>query len=389
MKKILNFINRNRKTIFAIAAIVVPIALFGSLYINASAFGDYNDYDYDYSFDSGDSFSFDSGSDSYSGGGDDSGLGWVIFGLFRFVYDVFGLPGVCCLLVVFAIIGIVVTITKNKKKKNINNINNYNEIPKTSTTNNNTNRSNNMNNNQYMKRTPKAPDAPKPNRTGEIVEIIKSEDELFTEPDFITYAKQVYMDIQHAWCERDLLPVQAVLHSNLYERTKAQLDMKIRDKVVPHLERLTVEDAYMTAYRQDKEYEYVVVYLASKMIDYQTNEETGAVIYGDKESRWEMHYLMTFMRSRKVKTPQMGAASRAFNCPNCGGAMGESSTFGVCHFCGSSVKSGEYGWVLSDFNQAKNSTPDIGIVVEEKPEDKTDKIKDTIEHIQGDNNDGQ
>lgn len=365
MNKILAFINKHGKKILILAAIIIPVAVFGGTYITGQAFGDYNDYDYDFDFGGDSGGSSDWGSDS---GSSDSGLINLIFFLFHIVYDLFGLPGVCCLATILIILFVIVSIVRKSKKNNNNNIqSNYREV------NNNINR-NNMNqnrtmNNQYVKKTPKAPDAPKPNRTEEIVDIIVAQDDLFTEPDFITYVKQVYMDIQQAWCNRDLLPVRAVVHSNLYERTKAQLDMKIRDKVVPHLERLTVEDAYMTAYRQDKEYEYVVVYLASKMIDYQTNEETGAIIYGDRESRWEMHYLMTFMRSRNVKTPKMGAASRAFNCPNCGGAMSNSTTFGVCEFCGSSVKSGEYGWVLSDFGQAKDSTPDIGIVVEEKPED--------------------
>lgn len=375
MNKFIAFIKKHGKMLLILAAVLIPVAVFCGTYVTGNAFGDYNDYDYDYDFggDSGGGFDWDLGSSD--SGSSDSGFIWF---LFSFVYDLFGLPGVCCLVVVIIIIFTIVTISKNSKKnKRIDNSSDY----RSNNYGNNMNQNRNMNN-QYVKKTPKAPDAPKPDRTLEIAEIITAEDEFFTEPDFITYAKQVYMDIQQAWCNRDLHPVQAVIHTNLYERTKSQLDMKIRDRVVPHLERLTVEDAYMTGFRQDKEYEYVVVYLASKMIDYQTNEDTGEVIYGDRESRWEMHYLMTFMRSRNVKTPKMGAASRAFNCPNCGAAMGNSTTFGVCEFCGSSVKSGEYGWVLSDFSQAKDSTPDIGVTVDKKPED-MNKIQNVTNSIQG------
>ncbi len=199
-----------------------------------------------------------------------------------------------------------------------------------------------------------------PNRSNEISAIVKAEDEFFTEPDFITYAKDVYMDIQNAWCKRDLSSVQAVLHSNLYDRTQKQLDKKIADGIVPHLDRITVEEAYLTFYKKDAEYEYVTVYLSSKMIDYQTQESTGNILYGDMTTRWELHYLMTFMRSNNVKTPEAGSAKRAFNCPNCGGVM-DSINFGTCPYCGSIVKSGEYGWVLSDFNAVRDNTTDQGI----------------------------
>ncbi len=357
MFDIMAFFRKHKRTITILVAIIVPLVVFIAASNTASAFGDYNDYDYDYDYGG----SSDWG--DYDGGSGDSGIIDLVFFLFGIVYDLFGLPGVCCLATILIIIVGVVTIVSTAKEKRRKKYSS--DKYKGTATDTQMNDMKFTNNSNVTKR-PKAPDAPKPNRTTEIVKIISANDELFTEPDFITYAKQVYTDIQYAWCARDLSPVQAILHSNLYERTQAQLDMKKRDKVVPHLERLTVENAYMTAYRRDKEYEYAVVYLSSKMIDYQTNEDTGEVLYGDRTTRWEMHYLMTFMRSVKVKTPKMGAASRAFNCPNCGGTMNGSTTFGVCPYCGSSVKSGEYGWVLSDFSQAKNNTPDMGIVVEDE-----------------------
>ena len=337
------------KKILLMLLTVFILALFtGTMFTTAKAFGDYNDYDYGSSDWGGSDWGgSDWGSSSDwgdSGSGDSS--------LFIFVAEIliklfFSHPCICTVL---AIIGIIVfVIVKATKKKG------GGSAPKIQGT-------NNMHINQNpapQRRQAKIPKS-MPNRSVEIANIIKAHDELFTEPDFITYAKDVYMDIQDAWCKRDLTSVQAVLHSNLYDRTKKQLDKKIKDGIVPHLDRITVNEAYMTFYRKDADYEYATVYLSSQMIDYQVKESTGEILYGDTSTRWELHYLMTFMRSLSVKTPEAGAAKRAFNCPNCGGIM-DAMHFGECPYCGSIVKSGEYGWVLSDFNAVKDNTPDQGI----------------------------
>ncbi len=94
-----------------------------------------------------------------------------------------------------------------------------------------------------------------PDRTDEISRIIQEKDAFFTAPDFLSFAKQVYMDIQSAWEKRDLDPVRGVLHQNLYQQTNRQIEKKIEDGIVNHLERISINMAYLTSYRRDRQYE--------------------------------------------------------------------------------------------------------------------------------------
>ncbi len=200
-----------------------------------------------------------------------------------------------------------------------------------------------------------------PDRTEQISRIIQEKDPLFTAPDFISFAKQVYVDIQDAWSKRDLEPVRAVLHQNLYQQTERQIRKKIEDGIVNYLERISVNTAYLTSYRRDAQYEYLSLYLAASMIDYQVKEATGEVILGDKTTRWNMYYKMTFMRSNDAKTRSAREKDEGFVCPNCGAPL-KGTSFGKCEYCDSVVLTGVYDWVLSDFGVVKNDTRDDGIV---------------------------
>ena len=201
-----------------------------------------------------------------------------------------------------------------------------------------------------------------PNRDQEIGGIIMEKDPNFTVPDFITFAKNLYINMQDAWCKRDLEPIRAALHQNLYERSEKQIQKKIEDGIVVHLDRLTVNEAYITSYRRDTQYEYVKVYLNSSMIEYHTKEATGQILYGDTSTRWTMRYEMTFMRSVSAKTNEAGAQNIGLNCPNCGAPL-KGTSFGKCPYCDSLVTTGLYNWVLSDFNAIKKEFRDEGIQI--------------------------
>lgn len=203
-----------------------------------------------------------------------------------------------------------------------------------------------------------------PDRTSQIEQIIKQDDPNFTADDFTAFAKNVYIDIQNAWCKRDLTPVRPVMHTNLYNTTQKQVQSKIEQKVIYHYESIAINTAYLTSFVRDEQYEYLTVYLNARFIDYQTNEESGAIIRGDKNTRWDFRYKMKFMRSVGMKSNDANASEFAtgHNCPNCGAPL-EMSSSGQCAYCGSVVSTGQYSWVLSDFTTIRNDTKDDGIRV--------------------------
>ena len=151
-----------------------------------------------------------------------------------------------------------------------------------------------------------------------------------------------------------------LLHEYLYDTTAKQIQSKIDQGVIYHYESMVVNTAYLTSYAKDRQFEYLTIYLNARMIDWQEDEKTGVVLRGDKTTRWDLRYKMKFIRSLEIRTEEATAGLAGFNCPNCGAPL-EASTSTECRYCHTIIKSGQNGWVLSDFATIRDDTVDEGI----------------------------
>ena len=203
-----------------------------------------------------------------------------------------------------------------------------------------------------------------PDRTAEISDLIKQKDPNFSAEDFLSFSRYVYVTIQDAWSNRDLSPVRIYLHDNLYNQTQKQIERKIANGVINKIENVAVSTAYLTAYRRDKEFEYVTVYLNARLTDYEINEKTGQVLRGDPNARYELRYALRFARNSGIKTTSANTQTlKSHSCPNCGAPL-EMSSSGKCEYCGSTITTGQYSWVLSEYSSIRNDTVDQGIYIE-------------------------
>ena len=116
------------------------------------------------------------------------------------------------------------------------------------------------------------------------------------------------------------------------------------------MERICVKNAYLSSFTQSGDKDILTVVLSSKMIDYIINDETKAIIKGDKTTDRHSTYKMVFIRKTGVKTkPGMNTVNTT-NCPNCG-APTQITSSGKCEYCGSVITTGEFNWVLSNLEK--------------------------------------
>ncbi|HHZ05164.1 MAG TPA: TIM44-like domain-containing protein [Clostridiales bacterium] len=187
------------------------------------------------------------------------------------------------------------------------------------------------------------------NHQGEIIMAIQHIDPNFSDTKFIAFAKQTFITLQQAWTARDWSIIRPLEKEELYEQHQRQLQEYINLKRINIIERINVGDTYMHLYKRDNQYEYLTVYMSTRMVDYIIDENSRQVLKGNPNQDSHIDYLLTFMRKTGVKTQDAVSTASSKTCPNCGAPIKVNSA-GKCEYCGSIITTGDFDWVLSDMD---------------------------------------
>lgn len=208
-----------------------------------------------------------------------------------------------------------------------------------------------------------APRAPG-NHSPEILNAIHNIDPNFSEEKFIAWTKEVFITLQNAWTERDWSKIRPFEKEELYRQHEQQLKEYINNGTINIIERINVKQAYMHLYERDAQYEYLVVYMETRMNDYVIDEKTRAVVKGDKNIEHHLNYQLTFMRKTGVKTNPARSNKSTVSCPHCGAPVTITSA-GKCEYCDFIITTGEHDWVLSDLSLVRSDTSidERGVVI--------------------------
>lgn len=194
-----------------------------------------------------------------------------------------------------------------------------------------------------------------PDRTNEINAAITKYDPNFSATKFISWTKEVFIAMQFAWTARDWKKIRSFENDRLFRQHEMQLQEYINNGTINVMERINVNQAYFYRYDRDKEYEYLTVFMATRMVDYIKDEKTGRVLKGNPNIDCHMNYLLTFMRKTGVMTDPAQEKNSVIACPHCGAPV-QIDKDGKCQYCNFIVTTGEVNWVLSDLVSVKANT---------------------------------
>ena len=189
-----------------------------------------------------------------------------------------------------------------------------------------------------------------PDRSSAILEEIHKHDPNFNADKFKSYAKDVFIKLQNAWTERDWEKIRAFESNELFEQHKAQLDGYIKNNQINVMERICVNWVRMISYEKTGGKEILSVTINSRMGDYIIDATTKEVVRGNKFNEYTNTYVMQFVRTEGVLTPESGDQVNTTNCPNCG-APTKVMTSGRCEFCNSVITTTKHGWVLNSLER--------------------------------------
>lgn len=180
---------------------------------------------------------------------------------------------------------------------------------------------------------------------------IKNIDPNFSEEKMLSWVKELFVKLQNAWTQRDWEKMKIYETQSLFEQHKAQVQGYIDTNRINVVEEIKIENIAIYKFSKQGDRDIIEIALQSKMKDYIIDATTKQVLEGDKKQSKGNIYKLTFERKTGIKTSKEN--TQTINCPNCG-AQTDITEVGKCEYCGSILKTGANGWVLSSLEPFRN-----------------------------------
>lgn len=179
-------------------------------------------------------------------------------------------------------------------------------------------------------------------------------DPQFSEPAFCEDVANLYIQMQTCWQNKDWEPMRSHMTDALYNQFAHQLDSLIRNGQTNYIERIAVMSVNISGWTQDEVNDKLVARLRTRITDYTVDDNTGAVINGDKNRELFMEYEWTMIRSKGQNSLNAEGVTD-YHCQSCGAPMNLSHS-AKCEYCGTVATAAEYDWVLSSIKGISQRT---------------------------------
>lgn len=125
---------------------------------------------------------------------------------------------------------------------------------------------------------------------------IRQMDASFDEQRFNDQVMDIFFKIQGSWMNRDLAPVSALLTEEMRRIMQEDLDRLLKDRQVNRLENIAVRNVEISEAWQESGQDYITALIYANLLDYTTDDTSGAVISGSKTDPVKFEEYWTFTR---------------------------------------------------------------------------------------------
>ena len=120
------------------------------------------------------------------------------------------------------------------------------------------------------------------------------------------------------------------------------------------IDRISVLSVQLKGYKQENGEDKIIAYLNTRIIDYTIDDNTGHVLYGNKNVEKFMTYEWLLTRTSGQITEKQ-EAMQSVVCPHCGATLNINKT-AKCDYCGSIITVEEHGFVISSIKGLSQRT---------------------------------
>ena len=176
----------------------------------------------------------------------------------------------------------------------------------------------------------------------------------FDEAQFKEKLANWYVQLQNAWQKRDISSLRPYLTDTFYAQMERQLQSHIDAHRTNIIDRISVLSVQLKGYKQESGEDKIIAYLNTRIIDYTIDDNTGHVLYGNKNVEKFMTYEWLLTRTSGQLTGEQ-EAMQSVVCPHCGATLNINKT-AKCDYCGSIITVEEHGFVISSIKGLSQRT---------------------------------
>jgi len=179
------------------------------------------------------------------------------------------------------------------------------------------------------------------------------QDPLFDEEAVCSRIQNLWMQLQAAHIEEDLLPLKLYFSTDLYQREESQLRDAQRIGRIRQEVRPAILNWNMTYEGVNRGREVLTVHMLTRSRPLETKKESGATVAGGQETFYREDW--TLSRPQGTQTPKEGGAVTV-HCPGCGAAMSMYKS-AVCPFCRHMVRVPDFTWTVDNITRRREPNP--------------------------------
>lgn len=128
------------------------------------------------------------------------------------------------------------------------------------------------------------------------ISYIRQMDQSFSETAFNDTVMDLFFKIQAGWMNRDLSKIAGLLTDEMRLILQKDIDQLVQDKQINRLENIAVRKVEIAEVWQESGQDYISALVHANLLDYTTDETTGAVVSGSASDPIKFEEYWTFTR---------------------------------------------------------------------------------------------
>jgi len=184
-------------------------------------------------------------------------------------------------------------------------------------------------------------------KTPEGLDAFKLRNPDFNEEEFKKKVEKSFYDLQYAWQDKNMSKVRKYISDGMYQRLNTQFKMMDMLEQKNIIENLKLKDVHIAKYEVDGSFDIIHVAVMASVTDKFVSEKYKSLNSGGSEEFLEY---WSFLRKQGSSESDLYSTNNCPKCG--GELPTDAGDMSKCEYCGAITNSGEFDWVLSEITQA-------------------------------------